>query len=156
MKKWIKASEEDVQINSNADVVAFLNSKGIDTTKNQYELTYKFYGRFGEDSNFSVKFTCPGDYLALFSTAFAGLDEKSAIPSYKNILNYFWDDIHEFVDVVDNHLTYNDLYKYGEYKEWFGREEFGHISLKNLTTNTTLVEDHDEDDYDYYEEEWED
>jgi len=155
MKRYIHC-ETSQNIQDNASLVKFLQSKGIDTTKNKYNLKYKFYGRCGEDEKFDVKFTCPGDYLALFSTRLAGLDSEEAIPNFINIDNYFG--IDEFVKIVESNPTFADLYKTGDYDEWFGREEFGHIQLVNLTTGKTLVEDMDEDDYeeDEYDEDWED
>ena len=154
MKRLIfSTTDANAQINNNADLVEFLNSKGIDTTKKQYKLSYKFYDRFDTENN-SIKFTCPGDYLALFSTRLAGIHPQHSIPNYNNINDEIR--IDEVIDIVDENPTFQDLYSYGEDSEWFSREEFGHIELVDLTTNTVLVEDQDEGGWDEYEEEWED
>ena len=141
-------------ISSNGDIVKFLQSKGIDTTKCQYELKYVFFGRFGDDKRLKIKFTCPGDYLALFSTGMAGLDPSEAIPTFQNI-DERWG-IDKFVDIVNSAPSYSELYDYGQQAEWFWREEFGNITLTNLTNGKVLVEDDYEEEYDEYEEDWED
>lgn len=159
MKRLVHANDSIApeEITSNKGIVEFLNSQGIDTTKNKYELSYVFYGRYDDIRPSVVKFTCPGDYLALFSTKLAGVDSSESIPNFENIDNYFGIDY--FTEIVDDNPTYAKLYEYANNNEWFFREEFGHIMLKNLTTNTVLVEDLDEDD-DWegreYDDDWED
>ncbi len=149
----ISTTDANTQISNNTDLVEFLNNKGIDTTKKQYKLSYEFYGRYDDSKNKSIKFTCPGDYLALFSTRLVGLFPKDSIPNYNNIDERIG--IDEFIHIVNENPTFLQLYSYGEKREWFNREEFGHIELVDLTTNIALVEDLDADDYAEYEE-WED
>ena len=153
--KIIKCSDEvnSQAISSNGDIVRFLQSKGIDTTKYEYELKYVFFARFSDEPT-KVKFSCPGDYLALFSTRMAGVIPKEAIPNFENIDDYFG--IDRFVNIVDKYPDYSSLYRMASGAEWFGREEFGGITLTNLTTGKVLVKDEYEEYYEKTEEDWED
>jgi len=136
------------KINSNSDLVNFLKSKGIDTTKQQYELQFTFYDRFDTEKS-KFKFTCPGDYLALFSTILTDT------PKF-DIINE-WCGIEDFVEIVDENPTFESLHDYGESHEWFDREEFGNIKLTNLTTNKVLAEGRIDDEWeDEWEDEWDD
>jgi len=148
MKRWIHASEDVATIKSNADIVAFLDSKGIDTTKHRYKLKYTFYDRFDTERE-EITFTCPGDYLALFATKFA------TVPSYNRISDWYGNDLEYFTEIINDNPTYKDLYNYGDSNEWFDREEYGGIELTNLDTGDVLVKS---DDYRYqeYDIDWED
>ena len=138
MKKWIHATEDTgniaENIKNNDDLIRFLQSQDIDTTMNKYELDYVLYKRSGQKHK-ALKFTCPGDYLALFAA------KMCEAPNFNNITE--WWDIEDFVEIVEENPTFADLYESGEYDEWDSPEECGHITLKNLTTNTVLVEDQD-------------
>lgn len=148
MKRWIHASEDVATIKSNADIVAFLDSKGIDTTKHRYKLKYTFYDRFDTERE-EITFTCPGDYLALFATKFANA------PTYNKMKDWWGEGVEDFVRIVDDNPTYRDLYNYGDSHEWFSREEYDGIELINLDTGDVLVQG---DDYSAqeYDIDWED
>lgn len=143
MKRCIHAAEETTtSIKSNADIVDFLQSKGIDTTRYQYELTYTCWDYWDEsqDVDKCVIFTCPGDYLALFAEKMAtNRDLNRVIPTFNNIDRYLT--IESFIKMVEEHPTFDDLRSWGSRYNWFFHENAGNIKLVNLTTGAVLLTD---------------
>ena len=144
MKRYIKASMDYEW--TNKSIVELLESRGIDTTKAEYELKAQRYERYDEGAVYTRKFTCPGDYLAYFSMTI------HSQPNASNINFHYPGD--EFIDIVDECPTVEDIADYAE-QYWWGDGDDYIIYLKNLSTNEYLYgSEKVEEEYD--NEDWED
>lgn len=122
------------------ELFALLNSRGIDTTRNKYELCAEVYERFGGGDRYKRRFDCPGDFIAYFSMVF------HARPVLDDVLDYS-------VEIQDDWTTLDDMKEHAS-EYWWGDGDDYIIYLKNLTTGKDLYTG--DDSIDYYEEEDED
>lgn len=152
MKRYIHANKiREHEINTNAELVEYMKSKGHDTTMSEYELILDDEDRFGTGEGLIVKrFRCPGDYLAYFSLCLA------ASPTAERLGDYFgW--FEEMDKYVDEYPTEEDIEKFA-HRAWWGDGGALRLRLKNLTTGDVLYQDErygdptEEEDF----EEWED
>lgn len=146
MKKYIKAANQDSITFSS--VLNALKSAGIDTTKSSYEMRAETYGRYGDGGDlYTIKFTCPGDYLAYLAMYIHEPLTK------ENILNF----IEEYFGNLDKMLkeipSLPDMRNVAS-SFWWGDGCDYILYLKNLTTGETLHEgDYPVDEYVYEEDE---
>lgn len=160
MKKYVTAAEEvDLRTMSDRDflkyVCAELTSRDIDTTLHTYELKAKEYG---SGDTYTVKFKCPGDYLAYYA-----MSAHEDIRTLDGLAEAVSDRIGDYIknNVVDfdeyfadyNGASIEGMYEYAS-DYWWGDGSDYIIHLKNLDTNTTLYEGDDEVDYDEDDEDW--
>lgn len=147
MKKYIKAANQDSITFSS--VLEALKNAGIDTTKSSYEMRAETYERYRESNLYTIKFTCPGDYLAYLAMYIHEPLTKA------NILNF----IEEYFGNLDKMLkeipSLPDMRNVAS-SFWWGDGSDYIIYLRNLTTGETLHEaDYYPDEYeDEYEEDW--
>ena len=144
MKRYVKSSE-DTEISTVKELFELLKSRGIDTTKCQYELKAEKYERYEEGEVYTIKFYCPGDYIAYFSMRCHGA------PTSSDVLE--WN-----AEIEDDWITLDDM-KDAASQYWWGDGDDYIIYLKNLTTGATLYESnyagahYDDDIYDWEDEE---
>ena len=150
MKISIKASTEG---SKSRELLETLKSHGIDTTKCQYELTAEEYERYHPGEVYTIKFSCPGDYLAYFSM---WMHERPSIARFEAA--YGDDLILEMEDCLNRFPTVEALAEHAA-ANWWGDGDDYIISLKNLTTGELLYrgeyeypEAEDDDEYDWDEE----
>lgn len=117
--------------------------KELGMNKSKYSMRAE---RYGDDGTYTLRFSAPNDYIALFAML---LHES---PSINAMIEYF-DDLESIKYYFDEFPTYDDLYKFAS-ESWWGDGDDFIIELKNLNTGETLYEGEsndevDDDDYDY-------
>lgn len=128
----VKPAKNPQKANSFTDreLINMLNDAGIDTTKCNYELKAEEFNMFGDDEEYTRKFTCPGDWLAYFSMILHKQPTAAAID------NYFGRE--QFEEIIDNYPTIDDIADLA-WVEWGSdRGDDSIIYLKNLTTGQEL------------------
>ena len=142
----IIAQTNDSDVLSNGQsLIAFLKSKGIDTTKHKYKLVAERYERYSSGDKYSRTFTCPGDYLAYFSM------RLHTGPTIDELLDYFGDS-EDFVDFVDSNPSTDAIADHAA-SCWYGDGDDYIIELANLDTGDVLYDGQYEEYMDEYEEE---
>ena len=115
--------------------------KELGMNKSKYSMRAE---RYGDDGTYTLRFSAPNDYIALFAML---LHES---PSINAMIEYFGD-LESIKYYFDEFPTYDDLYKFAS-ESWWGDGDDFIIELKNLTTGETLYEgelNNDIDDEDY-------
>lgn len=135
---------------------AELKSHGIDTTMHKYELRAQEYERYSDGSQYTVKFKCPGDYLAYLAMV---LHKRVRTQSSfaDALVDYFlYEDDTDFSSLFDEcGYTVNDMADHAE-SCWWGDGGDYITLLKNLDTGEVLYSaepDYDEFD-DREDDEW--
>lgn len=148
MKRYIHASDDEWTEITNENLIEFLKSNGIDTTKSKYELKAITYERYEEGSRYVKKFTCPGDWLAYFSMLFHTVPNAATFNEHGYVLEDLEDFIAEgctTVDAMKDHAS----------SVWWGDGDDYILYLQNLNNGEYLYGP-EEVEYEAEEEEWED
>ncbi len=145
MKRMIRAAENTF---TNAKLVQLLKERGIDTTKHNYELKYNFFERFEDAKPRTLKFTCPGDYLAFYSMM------CWSIPDAANLEDFYGSEEYFIEEGLDEYPSIKSIKNAGY--NFYNAEEFQVVHLKNMDTGEILWADEDATEEYESEEDWED
>ena len=151
----IAASNSDQRITSSTFnlLLSKLKSAGIDTTKYKYEMRAQRYMRYEEGAYYTIKFTCPGDYLAYIAMhVHESLTKAKIVDFFDDYYGIDSENIDDLFDEAPQTLEEMDDYANGY---WWGDGDDFIIYLKNLTTNTYLCgPNEEEEDLEDYDEDW--
>lgn len=118
------------------NIIRILQENGIDTTKHQYQFTYRSYQRHGYGQISTKHFNCYGDYLSYFSLQLGGSPTPSKIKlQYETLEN--------FEEFVRTHPSVESIYEYAR-SNWDGDGSDLILELKNMDTREILYEGEDE------------
>ena len=136
----------DPKESSSDDFSAILNelkSAGIDTTKYKYEMKAERYERYESGPIYTIKFTCPGDYLAYTAMAVhKSLTKDIIVNFFDEYYGVTVDNIDEMFDIVPASLDEMDDFANSN---WWGDGDDYIIYLKNLTTGEYLCGPNEEE-----------
>jgi hypothetical protein len=130
---------ENVEPYTFSDILKYLKKHGIDTTKYKYEMAAQEYERYSNGDIYTIKFSCPGDYLAYIAMAV----HEPLTPEV--IFDFFYEDYGiDAVDGIFEELP-NSLSGMADYASsgWWGDGSDYIYYLKNLTTGNYLYKSHD-------------
>lgn len=142
----IRASMYDDTPITKEGVISLLQSNGIDTTMCRYELRGVYYDIPYGAKPFSIKFSCPGDYLAYFSMLFKDRPSIYALEELFHSLDELEEEIE--CDPTVDHIADHAI------DGWAEDDTCRVLSLDNLTTGKRLYGDDESTYLEYDEEDW--
>lgn len=136
-RRFVAQFDKSVKISSVPEIVSFLKSNQIDTTKHKYELVAESYSN---GKRYTYKFTAYGDWMAYLSMALHRNMKMSSID--KHVEDLFGD----IEDIPSNLLSVESMFDYAS-DYWWGDGDDYIISLRNLDTGEILYESGESEEY---------